>query len=71
MRIELVLNEISSAALKEVTQELWQIIERVQSKEIQPTQGGIEIAGCKHMIQSIAIDWAFNGKKEKLQKLMK
>lgn len=71
MKVELVLKEMKSEACQEIVKELSRIIEKVQQKEIQYKQGMAEITGCKHIIQSIALDWTFNGKKEQIKKLGK
>ena len=60
MNINKILNEIKSPAIKEIASSLAETVERMQGKIIDYRQGSVEIAGHKHLIQSVALDWAFN-----------
>jgi len=53
-------NEIKSKSLKEIIKTLGEIVKRVQDGEITYQQGSVEITGCKHIIQSLALDWSFS-----------
>jgi len=68
MNIGVVLREISSTACQEIIKEIWSIVERVQEKTIVFKQGNTEIAGCKHIIQTLALDWEFKNMKKNLKK---
>jgi hypothetical protein len=63
--------EIKSPALKEIVESLVTIIDRVRSGEISHQKASSEITGHKHIIQSLALDWAFNRKGEGLARLRK
>lgn len=71
MNIQIILKEVRSEALQEIIKTLNSTIERIQKEEIKYQQGNTEIVGCKHIIQSIALDWAFNGRKKVIKKLLK
>lgn len=66
MNIQIISKEIKSSALNEIVKSLVETVERVKSHKIDQHQANVEIVGCKHIIQSIALDWAFNGKIKKL-----
>ena len=66
MNINTITKEISSPALQEIATSLNDLIDRIQSNEVTHQQGSTEITGHKHLIQSIALDWAFNRKKQEL-----
>lgn len=62
MNIAVVLKEVKSQALKEIISDLDGIVENVRDKKITYQQGNMEIVGRKHIIQGLALDWAFNRK---------
>jgi len=66
MNMNIIGKEINSPALKEIATSMHDLICRIQSDEISHQQGATEITGHKHLIQSIALDWAFNRKKQEL-----
>lgn len=67
MDVAIIKKEIKSEALKEIVETLSDTIDRIQNQEITYQQGNTEIVGCKHIIQSIALDWSFNAKKRVLK----
>ena len=62
MNISIIIKEIKSKALQEIAKDLNMIVEDVRNHNISYQQGNMEIVGRKHIIQSIALDWAFNSK---------
>lgn len=71
MNLQIIQKEIKSDALKEVVKSLTDTVNDVKSRSIDYQQANVEIVGCKHIIQSIALDWAFNGKIKMLNKATK
>jgi hypothetical protein len=67
MDIQIIKNEITSPAFKEITNALSHILDKIQNRDIDYKQGVVEITACKHIIQSLAIDWAFNRKVKKIK----
>lgn len=65
MKTNLLNREVTSPALREVIIKLNSIIDRVEKREIIYQQGSTEISGCKYILQSIALDWAFNNRRMK------
>ena len=65
MNMQIVLKEVKNPALKEIVKDLDDIVDNVRNGRINYQQGNMEIVGRKHIIQSIALDWAF-GKQRKL-----
>ncbi len=61
MDIEKIKKEISSDALSEITGSLGKVVERIKGGQIGHQQGSAEIAGHKHIIQTIALDWLYSG----------
>ena len=66
MNITTISKEINSPALKEVVKSLYDVMSRIQGNVITHQQGATEITAHKHIIQSIALDWAFNRQKQGL-----
>lgn len=64
MDVQIIQREVSSAALKEIVRSLTETVNGVKDKSIEHTQANVEIVGCKHIIQSIALDWKYGGKLE-------
>jgi hypothetical protein len=62
MDIKKIQKEIKSNALKEIVEDLDEIVNKVRAQEISYQQGNMEIVGRKHVIQSIALDWTFSKK---------
>lgn len=62
MNVEKIKREIRSEALQEIVECLGTTINNYSAKKIEYQQAKIELGGCKHIIQSIALDWAFKGK---------
>ena len=65
------LEEIKSPAIKEVVHSLWNTVDRVKTKKIKYNQGAVEIAGCKHIIKGIALDWMYNDYENGIKKQIK
>lgn len=63
MNIDVINKEIKSPALKEISTELHTVLKQVQAKNVTLKEGMVQIVNCKHMIQTIALDWSFNRKK--------
>jgi hypothetical protein len=66
MNVEVIKKEIKSPALKTIVESLCSLIERVKNGDITYQQGSAEIAGHKHIIQSLALDWMFSKKVKRL-----
>lgn len=62
MNLSVIKKEIKSEALKEVVSSLTKTVNNVKERKIDFQQAQMEIAGCKHIIQTIALDWAFGGR---------
>jgi len=71
MNIEKVLKEIRNPALQEIVKDLGGIVADIKSGKIMYQQGNVEIVGCKHIIQSIALDWMFNKKSGEIKRIKK
>lgn len=69
MNSDIINNEITSPALKEIVASLNSIVERVQTGGITHKQGSVEIAGHKHVIQTVALDWLYNKHSADIKKL--
>jgi hypothetical protein len=69
MDIEVIKKEIKSPALRTIVQSLCTLIDRVKNGEITYQQGSTEIAGHKHVIQALALDWMFSKKTKSLTKV--
>ena len=67
MNLAIINKEIKSDALKEVIRSLTETVNDVKSKNIEYQQANVEIVGCKHVIQSIALDWAYGGRLKRLE----
>ena len=62
MDTQVIKEEITSRALREVVDSLIDVIDRVETGETSHQRAIVEITGHKHVLQSIALDWAFNRK---------
>ena len=62
MQATKIINEIKSLALKEIAGSLIDLIDRVRGGQVEAKFAAVEVAAHKHVIQSIALDWTFNGK---------
>lgn len=69
MNLQIIQKEIKSPALNEVIKSLVGTVDEMKSRTIDYQQANVEIVGCKHIIQSIALDWAYNGKIKTISKL--
>ena len=69
MNTKVLINEIKSKALQEIAESLNEVLNRVKTEEIDMRQGMVEIAGHKHLIQTIALDWTFNGAKKRVMEI--
>lgn len=58
MNAEIINAEVQSPALKSIITSLVDVVDRTQSGNTDYRQANVEIAGHKHVIQSIALDWA-------------
>jgi hypothetical protein len=59
-------SEIKSRTLQDIAESLMGIINRVHEKDIDIKQAQTEIVGHKHLIQTIALDWAFHKRRNNL-----
>ena len=66
MDTAIIMAEITSPALKQVVKELISAVDRVSSGEIKYQQGSVEIVGCKHVIQALALDWAVSAQTKQI-----
>jgi hypothetical protein len=55
-------SEISSKALKEIASQLDEAIVKAKTKTWDLRTSAVVIAGCKHMVQTMALDWTFRNK---------
>lgn len=69
MNSNTLMSEIKSSALKQIAESLNDTLEKIQSKEVDVKQGMAEIVAHKHIIQTIALDWTFNGVNKKAKVL--
>lgn len=69
MNLAIIQKEIKSPALKEIVKSLTDTVNDVKNKTIDYQQANVEIVGCKHIIQSLALDWAYGGKIKSLRKV--
>lgn len=69
MNLDIIQREIKSKALQEVVRSLTETVNGVKDKTIEHQQANVEIVGCKHIIQSIALDWMYGGRIKSLQKI--
>ena len=69
MNLEKITKEMKSTACQEVVKELGGILDRIQQDDIRYQQGSAEITACKHIIQSLALDWTFNNTRKSINKL--
>lgn len=70
MKASTLMSEIKSSALKQIAESLNDTLEKIQSKEIDVKQGTAEIIAHKHIIQTIALDWTFNGTTKKIKEIV-
>lgn len=61
MNANTLMSEIKSNALKQIADSLNTTLNNIQTKKIDIKQGVAEIIAHKHIIQTIALDWTFNG----------
>ncbi len=71
MNVEMILKEMHSPATKELMNGLCSVITNLEDKEISHQQGAVEIAGYKHAIQDLALDWTFGRKSRNIKRLSK
>ena len=64
------MNEIKSEALKKIAVSLNETLERCKKQEITTKQAMAEITAHKHIIQTIALDWTFNGVKNRVKTIV-
>lgn len=66
MNIDKIQKEIKSPALKEIAGSLVEVINGVRSGDIDAKTASVAVAGHKHVLQSIAIDWMYSSPKTKM-----
>jgi hypothetical protein len=71
MNLQIIQKEIKSQALQEVVKSLIGTVDEMKARTIDYQSANVEIVGCKHIIQSIALDWAYNGKIKTLKTITK
>ena len=59
MDIKVLKSEMSSGALQEVVASLVCVIGKVEAAAIPYQQASVEITAHKHVLQALALDWAF------------
>jgi hypothetical protein len=64
-----IMKEVNSPALKEVVNQLVDVVDQVGSNAMPYQQGSCLITGCKHVVQALALDWAFNKKIQPIKNL--
>lgn len=69
MDAKILMGEIKSKALKQIAESLNDILEKTKAEEIDIKQALLQITAHKHLIQTIALDWTFNGVKDKIKAL--
>lgn len=70
MNLAVINKEIKSDALKEIVKSLADTVNDMKNRSIDYQQANVEIVGCKHIIQSIALDWAYGGKIKVVNKII-
>ncbi len=63
--------EMGSKALQEVVRSLVETVNEVKGRDISYQQANSEIVGCKHIIQSLALDWAYHNRVKEIKKIVK
>ena len=70
MNAKTLMAEIKSNALKQIAESLNEVLEKVKSEETDIKQAMVQITAHKHLIQTIALDWTFNGVDKNARKLL-
>lgn len=55
--------------MQEVVKSLVETVNDVKGQKIDSQQANMEIVGCKHIIQSMALDWMYNGRMKEIKKI--
>lgn len=63
MDIKKINSEISSKALSEIATEIHGAVKDMNRDPHSQRTAAITIAGCKHLLQALALDWMYNKKK--------
>ena len=69
MNAEVILSEMYSPATKEIMAGLCKTIDKLEEKEISYQEGAVELAGYKHTIQDLALDWMYGRKSRKIKQI--
>lgn len=60
MDISIVSSEMTSMALKEIAGSIDETIENLKKGKVVVRQASVEIAGAKHVLQALALDWMYH-----------